>query len=87
MVPFWSSLKTTGPASTLDVVEASASISMPPTVMVKLRVARPPPMLTADTVTVNAPVRVGAPQIWRTVPQAPVPSASNAMPGGSPLTS
>ena len=85
VVPFSSSSRATGPASTVAVVAASASISTPPTVMVKVSSVLPPVALTAWTMTVNMPVRVGAPHTVRAVPQAPAPSASNDMPGGSPV--
>ena len=79
-----SSSSATGPGSN-SVVPGTVSIRMPSTVMVKARSAVPP-TLTARTTTVNVPAAVGAPQRVSAAPQAPVPSASNSRPGGSPLT-
>ena len=87
VVSFSSSSRAMGPASTTAVVDAMASISTPPTVMVKVRLLLAlPSAFTASTTTVYMPARVGAPQIVRSAEQAPVPATSNAMPGGSPTT-
>ena len=59
---------------------------MPPTVQVKSQRARAPAAVVAQRVTAYVPARVGAPQTARALAQAPLPSASNDIPGGSPTT-
>ena len=57
------------------------------TVIVKFKaVLLAPTASVAQTVTADSPTSVALPQIVRAAEQAPVPSASNAMPGGNPST-
>ena len=57
------------------------------TVMVKRKTARRAPRssASAQSATAKVPGHIGVPHIVRAAAQAPVPSASNDRPGGSPV--
>ena len=66
---------------------AATVVGSDATAIVKLRpvLLAPGTSSAAQTVTLNLPASVGVPQMVRCAEQAPAPSASNAMPGGSPV--